>query len=316
MIKRFVFLFFLGLIAFSSQAQKVSVKIDTNAILIGEQIKVAIDFQFPSDQQGFFPILSDSLGPNMEVVAKSKIDTLTKKGVTQYYQELKVTAFDSGYFVLPAFAFGFKNAGDSIIQSIVSDPYLISVFSVDADTTQPIKPLVGPLSEPYTLMEFLPWIIFILALGALLFAAFYFYRKKQKRPLFGGKSEPKVPAHEKALDDLARLRLKKLWQAGKVKQYYTELTDILRLYIEDRFDVNAIEMTSHEIFEGLKYHNINREVMQKLRSSLELADLVKFAKANPNPLENDTCLNYAVDFVNETKSIESELMGEEVANVE
>jgi len=109
--------------------------------------------------------------------------------------------------------------------------------------------------------------------------------------------------------------LKKLWQAGKVKEYYPELTDIVRVYIEDRFAVMAIEMTTHEILDGLKKHLINDEAMQKLRGSLELADLVKFAKANPTPLENDTCLNHGIDFVNETKLIETETKGEEVANV-
>jgi len=316
MIKRFVFLFLLAFTFVSVYAQQISVKIDTNAILIGQQLKVAIDFKIPSDKQAFFPIIKDSLGPNLEIVSKSPVDTLIKKGVANYHQELRITSFDSGYFVLPAFAFHYKNKGDTSLHSLVSDPYLISVFTVDADTTQPIKPVVGPMAEPYTLSEFLPWILFILVLGALIFTAFYFYRKKQKKPLFKFKDEPKIPAHEKALDDLARLRLKKLWQAGKVKQYHTELTDILRLYIEDSLRVNAIEMTSYEILDGLKSKPINREAMQKLRDSLVLADLVKFAKANPTPLENDTCLNYAVDFVNETKAMESETLGEEVTHVE
>ncbi|MDA3906918.1 MAG: hypothetical protein PF484_12670 [Bacteroidales bacterium] len=304
----------LSFLSLSIFAQEVRVSIDTNAILIGEQVKVNINYQFPSDKQGYFPFLPDSLGPNLEIVERSNIDTSFNKGITRFFQELRVTAFDSGYFVLPAFSFGYKSELDSAIQIIVSDPHLINVFTVDADTTQPIKPLVGPMSEPYTLMEFLPWILFILALGALIFTAFYFYRKRQKKPLFK-KEEPKIPADEKALDDLARLRLKKLWQVGKVKEYYSELTEIVRIYIEERFDVMAIEMTTHEILDGLEKHLINGEVMQKLKGSLELADLVKFAKANPTPLENDTCLNHGIDFVNETKQIEVETKGEEVVNV-
>jgi len=299
---------------FSGRQPEIRLHSLGNAILIGEQVKVDIDYQFPSDKQGYFPFLPDSLGPNLEIVERSNIDTSFIEGTTRFYQEIKVTAFDSGYFVLPAFSFGYKSELDSAIQIIVSDPHLINVFTVSADTTKPIKPLVGPLSEPYTLMEFLPWILFVLAVLALIFTAFYFYRKRKKKPLFK-KEEPKIPADEKALDNLARLRLKKLWQAGKVKEYYSELTDIVRVYIEDRFAVMAIEMTTHEILDGLKKHLINDEAMQKLRGSLELADLVKFAKANPTPLENDTCLNHGIDFVNETKLIETETKGEEVANV-
>lgn len=313
-MKHFLFLLFLGFLSLSIFAQEVKVSLDTNAILIGEQVKVNIDYRLPSDQQGYFPFMPDSLGPNLEIVEKSNIDTSFNNGITRFYQELKITAFDSGYFVLPAFSFGYKSELDSAIQIIVSDPHLINVFSVTADTTQPIKAIVGPLSEPYILMEFLPWILFVLALGALIFTAFYFYRKKQKRPLFK-KEEPKLPAHEKALDDMALLRLKKLWQGGEVKTYYSELTEIIRIYIEDRFAVAAIEMTTHEIVDGLTAHSVNDEVMQKLTGSLELADLVKFAKANPTALENDTCLNYGMDFVNETKMLEVETKGEEVVNV-
>lgn len=315
-MKRILFLFVFAIFGFQLFAQNVNVSIDTNAILIGKQVKVNIDYQLPSKLQGYFPILPDSLGANLEIVERSKIDTSFSKGITRFSQELNITAFDSGYFVLPAFSFGYKSELDSVIQILVSDPHLISVFTVEADTTQPIKPLVGPLSEPYTFMEILPWLLFVIGLGALIFAAIYFYRKKQKKPMFKKKDEPKIPAHEKALDDLAVLRLKKLWQAGKVKAYYSELTDIVRVYIEDRFNVMAIEMTTHEIIEGLKKQHINEDVMQKLKGSLELADLVKFAKASPSALENDTCLNNGVDFVNETKKVFVEPKREELTNVE
>ncbi len=315
-MKKIVFFLFISIFSLTAFGQEVKVSIDTNAILIGQQVKVAIDYQLPKDMQGYFPILPDSLGPNLEIVERSKIDTSFIDGNTRFYQQLKITAFDSGYFVLPAFPFGYVNKDDSLMQRIVSDPHLISVFTVEADTTQPIKPLVGPISEPYTLMEFLPWIIFIMAAGALIFTAFYFYRKKKKKPLFK-KEEPKIPAHERALDNLARLRLKKLWQAGKVKEYYSELTDILRIYIEERYQLIALEMTTTEIVGGLSTQAINSEVMHKLKGSLELADLVKFAKAKPSALENDTCLNMAVDFVNETKAIaNATAKEEEVGDVE
>ncbi len=302
-MKKLWTLIFLGFAANILFAQEVKVKIDTNAILIGQQIQLSLDYQLPSDLKAYFPLVPDSLGPNLEVVERSKIDTTQKDGMTRYFQELKVTAFDSGYVVLPAFEFAYKKKEDTAISRIVSDPHLISVFNVEADTTKPIKPLAGPMEEPYTLMEFLPWIGLGLAIIALIFVLFYFYRKRKKRPLFK-KEGPKIPAHERALDDFARLRLKKLWQAGKVKAYFSELTDVLRIYIEERFEVAAVEMTTSEILQGLEKQAINEEAMHKLRQSLELADLVKFAKVQPSPLENDSALNDGIDFVNETKAVE------------
>jgi hypothetical protein len=94
--------------------------------------------------------------------------------------------------------------------------------------------------------------------------------------------------------------LKKLWQADRVKDYYSELTDIVREYIEAQFGVQAVEMTTDEILYGLRGISINAQAMGKLSNTLQTADLVKFAKANPHALENDTALSYSVDFVKET----------------
>jgi len=315
MIKRIILLLFITIVSSSTFAQGVKVSIDTNAILIGEQVKVDLEFKFPSEKRGYFVFVPDSISPNLDIIERSRIDTSFQNGITRYYQQLKVTAFDSGYFVLPAFQFGYQEKDDSIIQLIISDPHLINVFTVDADTTQPIKPLVGPLDEPYTLMEFLPWIALGLLVLILLFVGIYYFRKRKKKPLFKSKEEPLIPPHIKALENLDLLRLKKLWQAESVKLYYSELTDILRTYIEDRYHIMAIEMTTHETLEELEKHAINDEVMHKLRSSLELADLVKFAKAKPSSLENDTCLNHGIDFVNETKFNAPELKEKEDKDV-
>ena len=104
------------------------------------------------------------------------------------------------------------------------------------------------------------------------------------------------------MNGLESLKVKKLWQAGKVKDYYTELTDIVRIYIEERFSVQAVEMTTEEILEGLKDSYIDQESINKLARTLVLADLVKFAKEKPLPLENDTSMNNTIDFVKETRS--------------
>jgi bifunctional N-acetylglucosamine-1-phosphate-uridyltransferase/glucosamine-1-phosphate-acetyltransferase GlmU-like protein len=114
--------------------------------------------------------------------------------------------------------------------------------------------------------------------------------------------KPKIPPYVTALEALETLRLKKLWQADKVKEYYSELTDIVRQYIEAQFGVQAVEMTTDDILYGLKNIGINAQAMGKLTNTLQTADLVKFAKATPHALENDTALSYSVDFVSETKT--------------
>ncbi len=124
--------------------------------------------------------------------------------------------------------------------------------------------------------------------------------------MFKIRSKPKLPAHVIALNELEDLRLKKLWQAGKVKEYYTVMTDVIRVYLEDRFDINAIEMTTDEILAVMRKQNLESKVQQKLRQTLILADLVKFAKENPLPLDNDNSLSDSIVFVEETIPVQEE----------
>jgi hypothetical protein len=106
-----------------------------------------------------------------------------------------------------------------------------------------------------------------------------------------------------AIRKLEELRLARVWQSGKVKQYHSSLTDIMKNYLKRRFGFDAPEMTSDEILDELKVHNINQETTEKLKGVMQLADLVKFAKAQPTPLENDLSLEHCIDFVKETKPV-------------
>ena len=123
------------------------------------------------------------------------------------------------------------------------------------------------------------------------------------RPILQLRSKPKLPPHVIAMEALENLRLKKLWQAGKVKEYYTEMTDIIRYYIEGRFSIYAMEMTTDEIMQSLKAHEDGSAARDLLRDTLVLADLVKFAKAQPLPLDNEQSLNQCIDFVKATKPV-------------
>lgn len=287
-------------------AQKVEVKSDTNAILIGEQVKLDLNYELPMNQLALFPVFKDTITSYLEIVSSSPIDTIIDqdKGTQSLRQQLIITSFDTGYHIIPPLPFGLMSKGDTTYQVFQSEPLLLNVFTVEVDTTKDIKPIARPMGEPYTLGEILPWISLAFALGLIIFALFYFIKlKKKNKPLFKKKEKPALPAHEQALLDLEKLRLKKLWQQGLLKEYHTELIDIIRDYIEGRYGIQAVEMVSFEIIQSLKQESINQQAMEKLQSSLELADLVKFAKSGASALENDTSLNHCMDFVNETKQI-------------
>ena len=302
-----------------AQQPKVSVKTDTNALLIGEQVLLDLKYELPIGETPLFPAFADTLTRDIEIVKRSNIDTLLNQEtqVQTLRQQLTITAFDTGVFMIPPIRFGMMEKGDTSYSTIISDPLLLNVFTVEVDTTKDIKPIVRPMAQPYTIDEFLPIILLVLVLIIIIIAAVYLYRRfKKKKPLFTKKEKPALPPYQEAIQNLETLKMKKLWQNGQVKEYQSELTDIIRYYIERRFEINAVEMVSHEIMEALKKTDVNQEALAKISATFELADLVKFAKSNASAIENDTSFNNCIDFVNETKRVivEKENFQEDVEN--
>jgi len=282
---------------------EATVSIDTNSILVGDQINLELLFSCPSDFEVEWPNPTDTIISEIEILAKSKIDTVYSEDRNTMYlrQLMRITSFDSGYYAIPPFHFNYKQSGDKLIQFAETEAILLEVSTLPVDVEQEIKDIKKPIEAPYTFREALPWIIgFILAIvfGYLIF--YYLKKRKKAEPVFKVASKPKLPPHRIALDALDELRYKKLWQSGQIKEYHTELTDIIREYIFGRFNVHALELTSDEIMSAINGTATNDQAKNKLRQTLLLADLVKFAKMQPLPLEHDSSLNNAIDFVKET----------------
>ena len=145
-----------------------------------------------------------------------------------------------------------------------------------------------------------------LALPLLSLLIYLIVRIRDNKPIIRKiKVEPKLPPHQAAIKEIERIKTEKVWQKGRPKEYYTELTDTLRTYIKDRFGFNALEMTSSEIIDKLLEMN-DKEAIFDLKGLFQTADLVKFAKHDPQMNENDANLINAIDFINETKQPEEE----------
>jgi len=156
------------------------------------------------------------------------------------------------------------------------------------------------LKVPLTFKEVAPYILLVIVVAALIYFGIWYYRKRKKAEPIFKISKPKLPPHEIAMEELEKLRQKKLWQNNKIKEFYTELTEIVRKYIEGRFSINALEMTTDEIMESFKSIDISEDAKGKLRQMLVLADMVKFAKEQPVPTENEQSFNNALDYVQST----------------
>ncbi len=305
MIKKLVLLGSL-LVLFNQlngQAVEAISKISADSLKPGERLIMEINMKAPEGFEVAWPDFQDTLAAGIEILDKTEIEQipLDENGNVWMRQELTITIFDTGYHQIPSVNLSFKPAGDSSRFEASTPPLRVYVEPVVIDTTAGFKPIIGPRKEPITFAEVLPWIIGGLGLAVLvaLIIWYFVYRQRKEKPLpvF---QKPEIPPYTRALEALENLRHKKLWQNGKIKVYYSELTDIVRNYIEDQFGVPAVEMTTYEIIVGIKPLNINPEATNKLEHTLQLADLVKFAKMQPSALEHDLCLENIITFVKES----------------
>ena len=301
-------LLFLSIIwqlnSYSQNNAKAS--LDTNSILLGDQIHLHLNLTVPAEAVVEWPKILTTLAGSIEVIERSEIDTVYLENNNQISlnQKLIITSFDSGYYAIPPFNFIYQIANDTATYLLSTEALLLEVMNLEIDPSGSIKDIKAPLEAPYTFREALPWILWALAVLVIAFAVFYYLRKRGKEEsVFKMHQKPKLPPHQIALDALSELKYKKLWQNGKEKQYHSELTDIIRIYISGRFGIHAMEFTSDEITEAVNNTASNTQAKEKLRHTLFLADMVKFAKMKPSPLEHDQSLNYAIDFVKETINI-------------
>jgi len=318
MRKYFLMLFlFVALAHTGLWAQKITVnaRLDSTVLRIGEQTHLTFEVSQQPNQKVVMPIFSDTIKGGLEMVEPVKTDTLkSADGRIQVTQHYVVTAFEDSLLYIPPFPF--VSNGDTVWSKSLSLK-VVQPFKIDTASTElaDIKPVMEP---KYDWMGLLVKILLVLGICALLALLYFLYRKYFKQqPVLDVKSqELLLPAHVVALNYLDKIKQEKAWQQGRSKEYHTELTDVLRTYIERIFNINSMEMTSEEILEQFRAMRMEQKsVYLSLQQILQLADLVKFAKWDATPDEHELSLMNAYLFVNQTK-IEEVKPLEEIKNEE
>lgn len=290
-----------------SSAQQVTVeaKIDSLQILIGEQARIELIVAMDANQNAVFPVVRDTLVRGVEVLETAEPDTqyLNNRQRMQIAQEYTVTSFDSALYYLPPFEVEVDR------QKYRSNALALKVYSIPVDTLNPdaFFPQKGTMSPPFVWKDWYGLIgTSLVSLPLLALLIYLIMRLRDNKPIIRKvRVEPKLPPHQLAMQEIERVKSEKVWQKGQAKEYYTDLTDIIRNYIKDRFGFNALEMTSSEIMDHLNDID-EKDAIKDLKSLLETADLVKFAKHDPMMNENDANLINAIEFINETKEPEVE----------
>ena len=309
-MKKFILSIFLfiSIISFSvGQEVKITSSFDSTKIFIGDQIKFTVTIDKPSDLKLAIPVLKDTLCKNIEIISGPKTDSSTlQNGRIKIIQKYLITSFDSGrYQISPVFV-ETKNEGG--IKRFFSDYSMLEVMRVKIappDTTAKIFDIIKPYKAPITIGEILPWILIAILIGVISWLVIRLLRKLKKSETGTGTYIPPEPAHVIAFRELERLKNEQLWQKGETKKYYTMLTEILRQYLENRFRVFSLELTTSETLEALIKTGFKKNgSYNDLKTVLTGADLVKFAKYNPLPAENDAHFQNSWNFVMATKENE------------
>lgn len=269
---------------------------DTTRFLIGSKVNVTIELEIKPGTLLEWPVLGDTLSSAIEIISKNKPDTIALEGKEKILvrQLISITSFDTGFQVLPSLTFTIKRPGSNTSEILTSQPVMLEISNVQVDLTTDIKDIKPPLKAPYTLRDFLPWILLAIALGLIgVLGWFYLRNRKRNKPLIKLPVRAAKPPHLVAIEELELLKKEQVWQKGQVKEYYTRLTDILRTYFEARFGIMAAEMTSDEILSAVRDFIQDAGMMNDLRKVLSLSDMAKFAKAQPVAAENELSLSYA-----------------------
>lgn len=296
-------------VSVKAQIYTAYARIDTNSIKIGEQVLLQIELRAPSsvDKKRLaelnWPELKDTLSSKIVILEKFIPDTsisIDKKTIL-IRQKLQITSYDTGYVVIPPLKFSKQN--DSLF-SIETQALLIKVNGVQVDENADIKDIKPPIEVGYTLAEILIFLAILYAIGAI-FGLIFWYLKKLKEKNTEPEiiiTEPEIVLlpHELALAKLEELRAKEVWQKGNYKTYHSEVSEIIRTYLENRFLFPALESSSFDIIQSIRSLDITEENRVQLKQILNLTDLVKFAKFEPNESENNMVMQVAKLFVMQT----------------
>lgn len=284
------------------KAQQVEyiAEIDTNYIMIGDQIHLRMKVKADPDVTVTFPYFRDTLIKGVEIISGPRRDSIPEKDGRVLYQEsYLITAFDTGVYVIPELPIRIEKQDYANVLRTEPLHLIVNTFVVEDEKGN--YDIYMPVDAPWTFSEILPYLLWgLLGLVVIAGIVLLIIRIRSRKPLFVTEKPP-VPPYVLVIQALDGIKEEKPWQYGKTKEYYTQLTEALRVYMEGELDVPAMEQTSYEILQALEQvEEVQSEDRRKLAGLLETADLVKFAKASPLSDENAHNLDVAYTFVNHT----------------
>ena len=279
---------------------------ERDSILIADQVLYGFDLKGVEEGTMFaFPEVKDTLMEGIDIVSTWTMDTIKvtkgKNGspaLLDLQGGIVITSFDEGEYYLPSLALQ-RMSTAGVLDTLVFDPQVLSVKTMPVDTaTFKVHDIKGQINYPITFKEVLPWILLGLGIIGLIVLVVWLVKRYIKK--HSAESQFVEPAHIVALRKLDKYRGNTMWAPEKQKAFYSGITDTLREYIDARYSIGAMEMTTAEIVKNLKNTDLPKELHEGLKDLFERADFVKFAKFIASDEDNAAALPLAVRFVTST----------------
>lgn len=297
----------LSAAALSSSGVSVDAALDSNVVVMGDQLHLKVTVIAPEAMTKnlnlvdfpYMPVGQDFIDfHGIDIVAMDST-MRTADGHTAILFDYTVQPFDPETYTIPPFAVVPTPGADTVFSKALA----LKVIPVEVDSLDTINPMTGIVSAQSRWYDYIPgWLIWLICIAVIVIGGVFAYRmlRKRKEEIAELKAKP-IPPYELAMSRLDSLRSRHLTESGHEKEYYTELVDILRQYLNGRFGINAMEMTSTQIVKALRSNPDTRMTADMVRAVLSIADFVKFAKVRPLPDDNVKAYSRALDFVEQTK---------------
>ena len=299
----FCMMSFLG-IQCDAQVTFLRGRTDVDTIVVGQPFDYQLSLTIPKDYFVEWKQFGDTLSKSIDVINIEDVKTtaINNSDNVIMTQNLTLTSFDTGYVYVPEIAITYsKSLQDSIRYTLRTDEKELYVTTVAVDTTEAFRPIKGVMRQGLTAKEVFPWIAIVIIIAGVVYLIIYLKKhKKTKDVVVEEKKRPTIPAIITARAKLAEMKDNEVWNTPQTKDYYTDLTDIAREYLEGQFEIDAIEMTTDEIMEAINRLDLNNLTKSKLQDTLTTADLVKFAKANPSAEQNKQSFSDINNFVEDS----------------
>ncbi|MBP6230055.1 MAG: hypothetical protein KA397_00155 [Paludibacteraceae bacterium] len=298
----------------SANGVVVNAQLDSTSFVMGDQVNVQIQISKPVNEVLQLPQFADTIVQGVDIVYVSRIDTVLTNTTQQLTYHICITSFEPGNYRIPALYF----STESQTYQTSALPFEVRALNVnpDTDTLSDIKSI---MEVPFSWKMLFMWVgiaLLVLALVAGIVFVLVKYVFKKKIPVLQTVKEVHIPPHIVAIEKLNKIKEEKLGQTDNVKEYYSQLSDVLREYLEARFQISAPEMTTDEIMQMVVHTPDLLVVKDTLHTLLHLSDVVKFAKYIPLQSDNDVSMVNSYFIVEKTKEEIEPVVHNETKKVE